>query len=83
MDDYPNMTRMVAGLERLGYVARHRNPADRRSWLVSVTTEGEALIDRLLPELMMAKGEVFRDLDSKDVTCLVQSLKAVLGRLEE
>lgn len=83
MDDHPNVTRMVAGLERLGYVARHRNPVDRRSWLVSVTPKGEALIDRLLPELVEAKGEMFRDLDSRDVMRLVQSLKAVLVRLEE
>lgn len=83
MDDYPNVTRMAAGLERLGYVARHRNPADRRSWLVSVTSQGAALIDRLLPELMTAKGEMFRDLDSRDVAHMVKSLKTVLARLEE
>ena len=83
MGDHPNMTRMVTGLERLGYVARHRNPDDRRSRLVSVTPEGEGLVKRLLPELIAAKGEMFRDLDSIDVTRLVQSLQAVLARLEE
>lgn len=83
MDDHPNVTRMVAGLERLGYLSRHRNPDDRRSWLVSVSPKGTALVDRLLPELMTAKGEMFRDLDSRDVTHLVRSLKSVLARLEE
>ncbi|WP_158625051.1 MarR family winged helix-turn-helix transcriptional regulator [Corallococcus terminator] len=36
-------TSLVSRLEQQGYVQRARNPADGRSWLVSITDSGAAL----------------------------------------
>lgn len=83
MNDHPNVTRMVDGLKRLGYVTKLRNPKDSRSRLVTVTAEGKALADRVLPELVARKYEYFRDLDQNDVSDLNRSLKRVLARLEK
>ncbi|EHR63372.1 MarR family winged helix-turn-helix transcriptional regulator [Saccharomonospora cyanea] len=59
------MSRIVSALVDSGYVHREPDPADRRAWLVALTTEGERLlsdvrstrihelskrIDRLSPE---------------------------------
>ena len=82
VNDHPNVSRMATGLERLGYVTRTRGAADGRSRVVSITPEGRALIDRLLPDLLEEKIEYFRDLDQEDVAGLVQSLKKVMARLD-
>ena len=82
VNDHPNVSRMVTGLERLGYVTRVKGATDSRSRLASVTPAGRALIDRLLPDLLEEKIEYFRDLDQDDVTGLVQSLKKVMARLD-
>lgn len=39
------LTRLVARLEEAGYLDRAADPDDRRSAVVSVTTEGEELLD--------------------------------------
>src|SRR4051812_46633991 len=43
----PTATRVVARLEEAGLVSRAADPADGRSSLVSITGEGEALLERL------------------------------------
>lgn len=40
----PSMTRIVNGLEARGLVARHPDPADRRSARVGLTREGRAVV---------------------------------------
>jgi DNA-binding MarR family transcriptional regulator len=40
----PSMTRIVNGLEALGYVARRPDPADRRQCLVTVTPAGREVL---------------------------------------
>ena len=38
------VSRMVRALEKRGWVSRERDPGDRRTWLVSLTVEGERVI---------------------------------------
>ncbi len=49
------MSRTVERLERSGYVERHRDPADRRRVLVSLTTQGRATCLRA-GDLVVAEG---------------------------
>jgi DNA-binding MarR family transcriptional regulator len=42
----PTATRVLARLEELGLIARAPDPADRRSSLISVSTDGRALLGR-------------------------------------
>lgn len=39
----PTVTKMLARMEKAGFVERRRSDADRRVWLVSLTEEGRAL----------------------------------------
>jgi DNA-binding MarR family transcriptional regulator len=80
--DYPNVTRIVAGLESMGFVARTPNPEDRRSFLVSLTDRGGRFVDDVYPPLAEAKEEFFRDLDRRDVTTLISLLKRLEANLE-
>ncbi|MGE4422577.1 MAG: MarR family winged helix-turn-helix transcriptional regulator [Pseudodesulfovibrio sp.] len=80
--DYPNVTRMVSGLESMGFAARTPNPEDRRSFLVSLTDRGERFLDDVYPSLTEAKEEFFRDLDRRDVTVLISLLKRLEANLE-
>jgi DNA-binding MarR family transcriptional regulator len=43
----PTATRVIARLEEAGLISRAADPADGRSSLLSITTEGEALLERL------------------------------------
>ena len=81
-NDHPNVTRLVGGLMKLGYVSRMTNPDDRRSLLVSVTESGQAFIDDILPELISEKASFFDGLDQNDITALNKTLKVVLMNLE-
>lgn len=83
VSDHPNVTRLVAGLHRMGYVVRMKNPEDRRSHLISMTSKGDLLIQTVLPNLMEAKEKYYEGLDQKDVAQLISGLQAVLGNLEK
>ena len=41
----PSLTRILRSMESDGLVTRKNDVTDRRSWLVSITPEGEKLID--------------------------------------
>lgn len=81
--DHPNVTRLVNGLVRMGYVERMQNPEDKRSHLISVTADGTSLIEDVFPDVTEAKAVFFEGLDQREVTALVKSLQVVLGNLVE
>ncbi|BCS90227.1 MarR family winged helix-turn-helix transcriptional regulator [Pseudodesulfovibrio sediminis] len=80
--DHPNVTRMVTGLEKLGYLERQRNPEDKRSRLVSLTPKAQVLVHDVLPNLIEAKAAYFEGLDQTDVSRMISSLQVVLANLE-
>lgn len=45
-----NLTLVIDNLEKRGLVRRERDPDDRRYSTVSLTAEGESLIDRIFPQ---------------------------------
>lgn len=68
-----NLTLVVDNLEKAGYVARERDPADRRYVVVRLTTKGETFIASLFPKVV---GNVTREMNALSSTEL-----ADLGRL--
>src|SRR4051812_46552510 len=42
----PTMTKLVAGLERDGYVMRRADPADGRAWIIHATARARRLLER-------------------------------------
>ncbi len=82
VNDHPNVTRLISGLVKMGYVEQVPNPIDKRSKLVSITHDGEALVVGVLPDLLSEKAEFFDGLNQDEVTQLISLIKVVLGNLE-
>jgi len=71
------LTYLIDDLEKLGLVARHPDPADRRSRLVVATDEGRATWRRLQDELRRVEAHVLSPLPTADAA----SFQALLRRL--
>jgi DNA-binding MarR family transcriptional regulator len=71
------LTYLIDDLEKLGLVARHPDPADRRSRLVVATDEGRATWRRLQDELRRVEAHVLSPLPAADAA----SFLALLGQL--
>ncbi|MFF6956780.1 MarR family transcriptional regulator [Streptomyces sp. NPDC008317] len=46
----PSLTRTVRPLSEAGLIGKEADPSDGRSWLVSITPEGRALLERIRRE---------------------------------
>lgn len=75
------MTATIDALERRGWVRRVPNPQDRRSLLVEITDEGQAVTDRLLPGIRKLDVAVLDALSGAERTTLLKLLAKVLGQL--
>lgn len=78
MDDRPNITRLLDGLQKKGLVERRRDPEDARRWRVFLTPEGRALMDRLLPEVVTLRQTLLGDISPADLA----ALERVMDHLE-
>jgi len=61
-----NLTLIVDNLEKLGFVARRRNPEDRRFITVSLTEKGRAFITDLFPKVAASITREFSALSSAE-----------------
>jgi DNA-binding MarR family transcriptional regulator len=75
------MTATIDALERHGWVRRVANPDDRRSLLVEITDEGQAVTDRFLPGIRKIDVAVLAGLSSAERTTLLKLLAKVLNQL--
>ncbi|MGA8112828.1 MAG: MarR family transcriptional regulator [Actinocatenispora sp.] len=58
--------KVVDELERGGYVARERNPADRRQVLVTVTAEGRTTLAALTADAAAVQEDILAPLTARD-----------------
>lgn len=75
------MTATIDALERRGWVRRVSNPDDRRSVLVELTDEGQAVTDRFLPGIRKLDVAIFAGLSITERTTLLKLLAKVLHQL--
>jgi MarR family 2-MHQ and catechol resistance regulon transcriptional repressor len=76
-----DITLVIDNLERRGLVRRERNPADRRSVIVSLTDEGRATIERVFPGHVAAVVEEMSVLSPDEQETLARLCKK-LGKRE-
>ena len=81
--DYPNVTRMLDGLEKKALVKRSPDPDDRRKTLISLTSQGKNLLDEYIPMVVEEKGRYFEGLDQRDVNRLREILAVIEKNLVE
>jgi DNA-binding MarR family transcriptional regulator len=73
------MVKLVDDLETKGWVARERNPEDRRSYALRLTTAGSHSLQGLHAELDRAESELTQALTPADVHMLKQLLRRLLA----
>jgi DNA-binding MarR family transcriptional regulator len=73
------MVHVIDELEREGLVSRQRNASDRRSYALTATSAGVALLEALTPALLGADREATRRLANEDRARLQELLARLLG----
>lgn len=79
----PSLTRTMAPLAAAGLVARQPDPSDGRSWLVSVTPEGAALLGRIRRKRSELLTRRIARLDSVQLDTLLAALPVLEQLLTE
>jgi DNA-binding MarR family transcriptional regulator len=77
------LTGISRTLESRGLVARSPHPEDRRRVLLSLTPEGEKLMEELFPAFNAEEAFVSAPLSPDQCLQLADSLRAIVSRLEE
>jgi DNA-binding MarR family transcriptional regulator len=76
------MTHRVDQLEKAGHVRRRPNPEDGRSVLITLTPQGQVLVDRVLGAHVATQARLVAGLDPAQRAALSPLLSAWLGALE-
>ena len=64
--DRTTVTYLVDGLEKRGWVARNRDPADRRAHVVGLTPAGEGALIEIKPAVVEAKNKLLAPLNEAE-----------------
>jgi DNA-binding MarR family transcriptional regulator len=72
------MTSTLDALEYHGWVRRVPNPDDRRSVLIEITDDGQAVADRFLPGIRAIENAVLAELTAAERATLLDLLAKVL-----
>jgi DNA-binding MarR family transcriptional regulator len=72
-----SVTSLLDTLERRGLVIRLPDPDDRRRLLVSLTDEGQRVVDEFLPEVVALQTAVMEPISEPDRQRLLRSLAAI------
>jgi DNA-binding MarR family transcriptional regulator len=77
LGDPPNVSRLVDALVGRGYVKRSPDPADRRSWLLSLTKRGVTRLERITDRVMEQRQLVFAGFDDAELDRLAAALDRI------
>ncbi len=72
-----SVTSLLDTLERRGLVIRLPDPDDRRRLLVSLTDDGQRVVDAFLPEVVALQTAVMERISEPDRQRLLRSLAAI------
>lgn len=79
----PNVTGIVNRLVMQELVCREENPEDRRTYILSVTEKGMALIEGLRESGTKRMAGILNKLSTKELTALQTGLKAMARETED
>lgn len=81
----PAASKIVSGLEQLGYIERHADPNDRRCSLVGISDSGRSAVDEMRAAGLGFLASRLAELDDDEVATLaaaVPVLERLLGTVE-
>lgn len=76
-----SVTDLVDGLETIGLVSRGRHPTDRRASIVTLTTQGHAVVRRLRADQQRFAAMLFTEFPDELLEPLTRSLDHLLATL--
>jgi DNA-binding MarR family transcriptional regulator len=79
--DTAGMTKLADRLEAKHLIERHPNPQDRRSVLIALTPDGQALVPRLAPVFGRVTGQLFSGFSPSEVSILTTMLERMRGNI--
>jgi len=82
MEKPANLTRVCNDLESQGLITRGNRPGDRRCVMISLTDEGRALAEKVLPEVWTQTTRAYDGFSAEEVKQLEALLKRALDNLE-
>lgn len=81
--DQPTVTRILDLMTRKNWVTRMVDPADRRRYLIRLTTVGKQLISAALPVVQAYRSEGWQGLDDDDFAHLLRILDRIFVNFGE
>lgn len=79
----PTASKLLKGLEQRGWLRRTVDPKNRRNTFVSLTPEGQILLEEEREHSIQMANRVFQRLGKENTAVLLQSLEGIIGILEE
>lgn len=76
--DRTTVVELIDDLERKGYVERRRNPADRRSYLLTLTARGRTFQKRAAQAFDAAAQDVFAPLEPAELRAISDMLRRMI-----
>lgn len=80
--DYPNMTRMIDGLEKKGLVVRENDPSDRRRYMIMLTDAGRSQMKALEPIVLKERENIHSAFSESDIEVFMDYLARFQRLLE-
>jgi DNA-binding MarR family transcriptional regulator len=79
--DHPTMTRIIDLLKAKELIERKPHPNDRRSFIIALTAEGNAMVEDCLPEVQKIRMKAWENLSEKDFHEFKRILESIYQNL--
>src|SRR5690606_36054129 len=80
--DTPTLTRIIDLLCEKGLTKRELHPNDRRSYIVSLTPEGQKKVEQLKPKIKQVRLKAWEGLSERDFAQFKRILNAIYFNLK-
>lgn len=77
------VSRAVSALESHGWLNVRRNEKNRRSNVLTLSPEGRALFEKMLPVSGQVADYLFEDMPPKELDAFARNVDALIGRLKQ
>lgn len=81
--DPPMITKLVKGLEKKKFVLRTEDPRDERAKIITITSEGNKLIETLEPEVKKTMAMLLRGVSREELRVYIKVLIAIVNNTQE
>jgi len=81
--DKASIARIAETLEKKGLIERHRNPDNRREYIVKTTLPGKSRVKELLPHIQTARSIGMQGFGDEEINTLIKMLQRIYHNYEK